>query len=463
MKTVHHPKGLVAGLALLGLAAGAAAQEIKLSPSSVQFGRVSGTKSRSVKIQNKGTTDLMVGPIALCPGTSGEFSFSLGSSVVPARRSTDLRVAYTPAGAGDDQGCLDIPSNDPGNPLVQLRLAGSGARDNPGELRLRPTSLDFGRVKIGAGKRLTFQVQTTGGASVDLTVAPCAGTSAEYSAAPGQLTVAPGRGASVGVTYLPVDVGTDPGCVDVVPADPTRPALVVDLTGTGVDVTADPAQIDLDIHDFKVKKESRLKSAQPVQIRLWVKNTGSQAGSIPATVVGTQNTLLVYEQTLPVADRPGNEGVAKFTFPSYTPTQIGDIVWTATLEDDDPDLDTATAVTRVIGDPVATTGVDLDIRRFRVTSPVSASTGKPIQFRLAVQNNGDLDEARDATLVGIQDGFEVHSETIPVSDSIGNRGATNYRFAPYFPASAGEIIWMVVVDDDDVDADEAFAVSRVVP
>ena len=89
--------------------------------------------------------------------------------------------------------------------------------------------------------------------------------------------------------------------------------------------------------------------------------------------------------------------------------------------------------------------------------------GKPIQLRLAVENTGNLDEARDATVVGLQDGVEIYAQTIQVSDSIGNRGATNFRFGAFFPASAGEIVWMVVIDDDDIDADEATAVSRVFP
>ena len=32
-----------------------------------------------------------------------------------------------------------------------------------------------------------------------------------------------------------------------------------------------------------------------------------------------------------------------------------------------------------------------------------------------------------------------------------------------FFCGPGEIVWMVVVDDDDADLDEAFAVTRVLP
>jgi hypothetical protein len=48
-----------------------------------------------------------------------------------------------------------------------------------------------------------------------------------------------------------------------------------------------------------------------------------------------------------VSDAVGN-GRTRFTFPAYTPTAPGDIVWTATIADDDPDVDEAMATTRVV-------------------------------------------------------------------------------------------------------------------
>lgn len=454
--------GLAAGALLLGLGASAAAQEIKLSPSSIQFGRVTDAKTRAVKIQNKGDADLLVGPVERCDGTSDEFTFALGGTLVPARRSADLSVTYRPTDEGGDDGCLEIQSNDPDDPVVELRLAGAGARPAGGGLRLRPDALEFGRVEIGTAATRTFQVQTTGGSSVDVAVVLCAGTSVEYAVSPDRVTVSPGRGATVEVAYEPMNAGGDAGCVDLQPAD-GQPPLALRLAGTGVEQGAAPAEVDLDIHDFKVRKELRLATPQQIQIRLWVKNAGSIDEPAPAIVVGSQNGVTVYENTLAVSDRPGNEGVSKYTFPAFTPDQEGDVVWTVTIEDADEDEDTATAVTRVLGETSQTTGVDLDIRRFRASGLLSLSGAKPVRLRLAVQNNGDLDEPREATLVGMRGEDEVFSETFPVSDPPGNRGATNYRFSDFVPAAIGEIVWMVVIDDDDSDLDEAFAVTRVTP
>ncbi len=467
--------GRVGGALLLLSATSAWAQDgdIKLAPSAIQFGRVTEAKTRVVKIQNKGRAQLVVDGIVRCTGTSDEFTFSPESVLVEAKKSADLRVTYSPDDAGDDEGCLEISSSDPDDPVVRLRLSGAGRRsgdddddsDDAGDdaaLRLRPDSLDFGRVAIGSGKAKTFLMQTTGGASFDVTVAPCVDTSVEFGFTPDQLTVRPGRGSEVEVAYRPIDAGVDEGCLALA-YDPNQEPLLLDLEGAGVEEDPDESEIDIDIHDFKVKKESRLKAAQPVGIRLWVRNEGTQDGPAPAAVVGTQNEEIVYEHTFDVSDRPGNEGVSKYSLPPFTPVQSGDIVWTATIEDDDPDEDTATAVTRVLGDPDGDDGVDLDIRRFRVTSSLSLSTTKEVKIRLAVENNGDLDEEREATLVGVQDGVEIYFETLLVSDPTADRGATNFRFPTFVPDSVGEIVWLVVLDDDADDRDEAFAVTRVLP
>jgi hypothetical protein len=61
----------------------------------------------------------------------------------------------------------------------------------------------------------------------------------------------------------------------------------------------------------------------------------------------------VYDHTLTVTDAVGN-GRTTFddgsvpSIPPFVPTVAGDILWTATIDDDDPDIDVATAVTTVV-------------------------------------------------------------------------------------------------------------------
>ena len=104
--------------------------------------------------------------------------------------------------------------------------------------------------------------------------------------------------------------------------------------------------VDLDIAQFRVTKGIRLARVKPIGIVLVVKNNGAFEGEAPATIVGVQNGMEVYNQTLTVSDAIGN-GRTRFGFPSYTPTTAGDIMWTATIDDQDADIDMATATTSV--------------------------------------------------------------------------------------------------------------------
>ena len=105
--------------------------------------------------------------------------------------------------------------------------------------------------------------------------------------------------------------------------------------------------VDLDIAQFKVTKRVRLARVKPVGIQLTVKNNGLVEGDAPATIIGVQNGVEVYNETVTVTDAVGN-GRTKFDFPAYIPTDAGDIVWTANIADGDPDDDTVLATTTVV-------------------------------------------------------------------------------------------------------------------
>lgn len=127
---------------------------------------------------------------------------------------------------------------------------------------------------------------------------------------------------------------------------------LTDSAGTTADI-AEPGMLDLDIAALRVTKRVSFSRVKPVFLKLVVKNGASVEGSALATIIGVQNGMEVYNETLTVTDPVGN---GRTTFddgsvppvPPYTPMAAGDILWTATIADDDLDLDEATAVTRVV-------------------------------------------------------------------------------------------------------------------
>jgi hypothetical protein len=208
-------------------------------------------------------------------------------------------------------------------------------------INLNPTSLGFGTVFVRNGKLLTAQVKNEGKDNLEVTnIYPCVGTSSEFSTSPSApFTVAQGGSQTLTVTYTPVDEGEDDSCLVIESNDPDKDSVELNLAGTG----AEP--VDLDMQSFKVVNKVKLSTGKPIEIELIVQNLSSASGSArQATVVGVQNIFEVYKETMMVFDLVGGSGT-KWSFPTYKPTKLGDIQWTVTVNDDDPDVDLATTLT----------------------------------------------------------------------------------------------------------------------
>ena len=209
------------------------------------------------------------------------------------------------------------------------------------DINLNPISLHFGTVIISNGKVLTAQVKNQGKDNLNVTnIYPCAGTSSEFTSSPSAPFIVPQGGSqTLTVTYTPVNEGESDGCLVIESNDPDKDAVDLNLTGIG----AEP--VDLDVQSFKVIKQVNLSNARPIKIELLVQNLSSANGSArQATVVGVQNIFEVYRETMMVFDLAGGGGT-KWSFPAYRLTNLGNIQWTVTVNDDDPDVDLATALT----------------------------------------------------------------------------------------------------------------------
>jgi hypothetical protein len=105
--------------------------------------------------------------------------------------------------------------------------------------------------------------------------------------------------------------------------------------------------------------------------------------------------------------------------------------------------------------------VDLDIARFSATKSIRLARVKPVTIKLVVKNNGTANaQTRPATVSGWQNGGEVYTETQQVSADAG-KGRSTFNFGPYIPTAPGEIMWTVIISDDDPDIDQATAFTSV--
>jgi PKD repeat protein len=283
------------------------------------------------------------------------------------------------------------PTADPNGPYsgtvgVPVTFDGSGSNDPDGSIDAY--DWDFGDGNTDTGVSPTHTYATDGVFTVSLTVTDDAGAtdSATTTATIGlgnQPPVADPNGPYTGTVGVPVAFdGTgsnDPdGSIDAYDWDfgdgtvildagptPTHTYATAGLYNVTLTVTDDagtidsamttatinpPAVVDLDIAQFQVTKRIRLsaKNPKPVSIKLVVENGGEvNVQTRPATVIGMQNGVEVYNEILQISDPVGN-GRTTFKFPTFTPVDAGNIMWTATIADDDPDVDEAIATTTVV-------------------------------------------------------------------------------------------------------------------
>jgi Abnormal spindle-like microcephaly-assoc'd, ASPM-SPD-2-Hydin len=323
---------------------------IALNPSSLALGTVTPGSSASLtaQVRNPGTASLDVTAIALCAGTSAEFSWAPAApfSVAPGQSAT-LTVTYRPTAEGLDSGCLALSSNDPASRTVNLGVSGTGTAQAVATIVVDPGAIDFGTVIVGNTASRTTAVRNTGNATLDVTgISLCSGTPATFAWSPtAPFSVLPGASATLTVTYAPAVVGAESGCLAVASNDGAHPAVQLVLAGTGAPPPVPSADLDIDIVRLDVPKAASPKVTS-ITPTIDLVNPGAVSGAATARLVGTIDGVTVYDKTIPAELAAGAQGT--FSFP---PVVFGGdkararLLWTATVADQDPDVDEATATT----------------------------------------------------------------------------------------------------------------------
>lgn len=336
-------------VALSGTGVVAPTPAIAVSPSSLGFGTVTlgASASLTAQIQNAGTATLNVTGIALCSGTSAEFTWAPAAplSVAPGQSAT-LTVAYKPTDAGTDSGCLALTSDDPASPTVNLGVSGAGAVQAVATILLDPGSLDFGTVIVGTTASRTTEVRNTGNAALEVTsITPCAGTPATFAWAPAApFTVAAGQSVTLTAAYAPTAAAAESGCLALASNDPAHPTTQLAVAGTGAQPPVPSADADVDIDELEVPRATSRKTTS-ITPRIELVNRSAVNASVTARLTGTIDGAQVYDQTIPVELAAGADGT--FSFPPYEISHAGraKLLWKATVTDQDPDVDEATATT----------------------------------------------------------------------------------------------------------------------
>ena len=215
------------------------------------------------------------------------------------------------------------------------------------KIAVSSTSLAFGTIGVNATGTQTTVVSNTGTADLTVTAGRCSGTSAEFTASPATtFTVAAGGTATVTATYKPVDATVDTGCIALANNDAATGTVNVTVSGTGAAATPPPSTLtDFDITRFGVAKRldiSRGGVASPT-----VSVVAVVGGTATVAVSGADaNGVGVYSASQVVTLAAG--ATAKVKLPDFVPTAAGDLTFTATIDDQDPDTDLVSVPVKVV-------------------------------------------------------------------------------------------------------------------
>ena len=200
------------------------APDIELVPSQLVFGEVNigDTVTMEAEIWSLGDVELELG--TLIPTGSSEFTMETDPSnlTLPVGESATVRVSYTPVDMTPDTGAIEIPSNDPDEPVVTLTLAGQ--HEPIPDIEVDPLHVDFGLVGVGVTVTETVAVSNVG--TGDLTVdSPVLTGSTDFglSAAQFPAVIAAGSTELILVSYVPTDLSDDSGEIAITSDDADEP------------------------------------------------------------------------------------------------------------------------------------------------------------------------------------------------------------------------------------------------
>jgi hypothetical protein len=117
-------------ISLTGTGVSANAPVISVTPTSENYGNVKVKKSKSASfvVKNTGKTNLTITSSAITGTDASSFTITSGSGskTIKPGKSLTIKVAFKPTSTGAKSGNLEITSNDPVTPTLDISLSGTG-------------------------------------------------------------------------------------------------------------------------------------------------------------------------------------------------------------------------------------------------------------------------------------------------------------------------------------------------
>ncbi|MBS1828617.1 MAG: choice-of-anchor D domain-containing protein [Acidobacteria bacterium] len=204
-----------------------------VTPGSLNFGEVPVNQTRElpVTVSNSGTAPLTVTSVSVL---NARFTATPASAFTLSPGATrTLLVRFAPNAGGEQAGSLSIASNDPATPSLRVDLRGIGQVVPQPQIDVNRLSLDFGNVNINQVGSLTVDVRNGGNGPLTISALTMSNAVFAVSTPVAPVGVAPGATQVIAVRFSPAAVGAQTGTLTIASNDPLRPAVTVNLSGTG--------------------------------------------------------------------------------------------------------------------------------------------------------------------------------------------------------------------------------------
>jgi preprotein translocase subunit YajC len=205
--------------------------DILVAQTSLDFGSVKlGKKvTKTLKITNNGSGDLVI-TLSGLEGT--DFSIQGSSSVtIKAKKSYSLKVLCTPTSGGLKTATLEIDSNDPDTPTLDISLTAILPATAP-DISVAQATLDFGSIKVGKKVTKTLKITNNGTGDLMITLSGLEGTDFSIQGS-SSVTIKAKKSYSLKVLFTPTSAELKTATLSIVSNDPDTPTLEISLTGTG--------------------------------------------------------------------------------------------------------------------------------------------------------------------------------------------------------------------------------------
>ncbi len=246
---------------------------ISISPGTHDFGHVEVNSSSYVQIfevANTGTSELVIGVISASGTNPNDFTVQndacSGKTLASSGKCT-VEAIFSPGYGGDKSAIIEIPSDDPNTPTLEVPLSGTGINAN---ISVWPASYNFGTMEVGSDSPAkSFEISNAG--TTDLVIGTITKTGSDEFVIQNDscsgTTVTQTTNCTFEAIFSPESGGDKSAVIKIPSNDPNTPIQNVLLSGTGVQSTI---SVFPESYDFGLVEVGAGSSAQSFEIT----NTG---------------------------------------------------------------------------------------------------------------------------------------------------------------------------------------------